>query len=120
MKAQFALVRVQLGALQNQTKKRSRMTSYRHTPEMGTLTSKGDADIEKDCQDMLHAGVAWIMEEQERRKEEGLKPLIIKLSDLIGIFNFIEEPTNQVAKLKGVIHNTPDKQAQPTVCLTWF
>lgn len=34
--------------------------SYRHTPEMGRITGVG-GPYEETCQDMLEAGVSWIL-----------------------------------------------------------
>lgn len=38
--------------------------SYRHTPEMGEISGFGGG-YEKTCQDMLEAGVEWMLEHPE-------------------------------------------------------
>ena len=64
------------------------MTTYRHTSDMPEISGFGGG-YEKDCQDMLEAGVKWLTSNVERRE--------LSASGLKGVYG-IFEPDSEDAK----------------------
>ena len=68
---------------------------YRHTPAMGEITGFGGG-YERTCQDMLHAGVEWLMEHKDATiKLKGYKG-IYGVAELVGEDNEPNELTEEL------------------------
>jgi len=71
------------------------MTEYRHTADMGEISGFGGG-YEAVCQDMLHAGVSWIIEKKigsDDLKAHGFK----------GVYGIIEPDNDTTRELEKVL-----------------
>jgi len=70
------------------------MASYRHSDDMGQISGFGGG-YEAACQDMLNAGVNWLVANAEKRD--------FKTSEYKGVFGIIQPASDDAKKLSEVV-----------------
>lgn len=71
------------------------MTEYKHTPDMGEISGFGGG-YEEACQNMLHAGVAWMIEKKVGSND-------IKAHTFEGIYGLITSDNKTAEELEQTI-----------------
>ena len=76
------------------------MTVYRHTPEMGEISGFG-GEYEQGCQDMLEAGVKWLL-------AQSTQPVDIQYRGLSGVFGLCTSHNEKAQELDEAILGVVD------------
>lgn len=71
------------------------MTVYRHTPEMGEISGFG-GEYEQACQDMLEAGVKWLL-------AQPTQPVDIQYRGFAGVFGLCASHNENAEELDKAI-----------------
>ena len=82
---------------------------YRHTPEMGEISGFGGG-YETICQDMLEAGVKWIMERRPDDLQGGGLALKHEMGTVIEFYGLFEENSEQAKELGRVVVNASEER----------
>ena len=81
--------------------------NYRHTPAMGPISQDLGSRYEKQLQDLLHAGVSWLMAKLDRGDEVELEvgfPLLEIDGSAIEYFGILTPRSDDARELDQLLH----------------